>query len=75
MLPFSFAGPIALALTFSLVIAKPSSLDLIVRNTHPASDADTVQAVRRALSVVERDTVLKNSTTLDKTWNGAVLFS
>lgn len=75
MLLFSFAGALAWALAFPLVAAKPSPLDLTARNALPASDTGTVQAIRRALSLVERDTVLSNSTTLDKSWNGAVLFS
>lgn len=75
MFIFSFAGAFAWVLTFILAAAKPPPLDLAARNAHPALDGDTVQAFRRALSLVKRDTVLSNSTTINKSWNGAVLFS
>jgi hypothetical protein len=75
MFIFSFAGAFAWVLAFTLAAAKPSPLDLTIRNAHPALDGDTVQAFRRALPLVKRDTVLSNSTSLDKSWNGAVLFS
>jgi hypothetical protein len=63
----------------SLVAANPSPLEPMfrVRNAPGMSDLDTMRALRRALSeaaVLRRDTVLENSTTIGKSWNGAVLY-
>ncbi|KAI1207670.1 uncharacterized protein F4807DRAFT_173895 [Annulohypoxylon truncatum] len=65
----------ALALS-SVSAATPSpNLAVDVRNAPDSSTADTLLALRRSLAGIKRDTVLKNSTTLDKSWNGATLLS
>ncbi|KAI1453892.1 hypothetical protein F4805DRAFT_469739 [Annulohypoxylon moriforme] len=65
----------ALALS-SVSAATPSpNLAVDVRNTPGSSTSDTLLALRRSLAGIKRDTVLKNTTTLDKSWNGATLFS
>ncbi|KAI2470741.1 hypothetical protein F4781DRAFT_389679 [Annulohypoxylon bovei var. microspora] len=65
----------ALALS-SVSAATPSpNRALDVRNTPGSSTADTLLALRQSLAGIKRDTVLKNSTTLDKSWNGATLLS
>ena len=71
----------AMALAMGLQMAAGSpTVDLVVR-THdaPGSAApDTMRAFRRALSeasVYKRDTVLQNTTSLEKSWDGAVLLS
>ena len=46
-----------------------------VRNAPGMSTSETLTALRRALSLAERDTVFKNSTSMNKSWDGAVLFS
>jgi hypothetical protein len=74
MLLFSF-GVLACAPAFSLVGAQYSPKDLTIRNPYLASDADTLRAIRRALSLVERGTVLNNTITFDKSFNDDVLFS
>jgi hypothetical protein len=68
------------AMGLNLVAAHHPPQDLMVRtlNAPGKSRTDTIQAIRRALSAVrlhERDTVLKKSTSLDTSWDGAVLFS
>lgn len=74
MLLPSFVRALFWSLTFSFVTAN-SPVDLAVRSINPASEVKSLQAIKRALSLVERDTVFQNSTSLDKSWNGAVLFS
>ncbi|XXH01812.1 hypothetical protein Hte_008173 [Hypoxylon texense] len=78
-----FAKP-ALALGWAAalgtVTAAISSPDMAVnvRDIPGASPADTLHALRRSLLDIKsqrRDTVLKNSTTLDKNWDGATLLS
>ncbi|KAI0886956.1 uncharacterized protein GGS22DRAFT_187036 [Annulohypoxylon maeteangense] len=65
----------ALALS-SVSAATPSpNLAVDVRNAPGSSTADTLLALRRSLAGIKRDTVLKNTTTLDKSWNGAILLS
>ena len=71
---FYIYGALAWA-SFSLAAAKSSPLDLTARNTHRQSNGATVQAIGQALSLLKRDTIFQNSTTIDKSWNGAVLFS
>lgn len=56
----------------------PLNRNLQIRNAPGTSSSDTLLTLRRALSsaaTVKRDTVFKNSTSLDTSWNGAVLFS
>ncbi|OCL04413.1 hypothetical protein AOQ84DRAFT_416306 [Glonium stellatum] len=52
----------------------------MIRNHNAPStlNTDKLQVIRRALSTVriyERDRVVKSSTSLDKSWDGAILFS
>ncbi|KAI0836991.1 hypothetical protein F5Y06DRAFT_305047 [Hypoxylon sp. FL0890] len=67
-------------IAYSTVSAtNPSQgLAINVRDTPGSSYADTLRALRRSilnLKSQKRDTVLKNSTTLDKSWDGATLLS
>jgi hypothetical protein len=55
----------------------PLNSDLQVRNAPGISSPDTLLALGRTLSsaaILKRETVYKNSTTLDTSWNGATLF-
>ncbi|KAI1385464.1 uncharacterized protein F4822DRAFT_413106 [Hypoxylon trugodes] len=68
------------ATAISAISASTSSPNIAVdvRDTPGVSHADTLRALRRSLVNLQyqkRDTVLKNSTTLDKSWNGATLLS
>ena len=69
------------AMGLSSVAATTLPQDIVVRtrNAPGMSDIDTFRAIRRALSAAEvhkRDlTEFKNSTSLDTSWDGAVLFS
>ncbi|KAI1409236.1 hypothetical protein F5Y13DRAFT_203648 [Hypoxylon sp. FL1857] len=67
------------AIACSTVSAATSqNLAINVRDAPGASHADTLRALRRSivnLKSQKRDTVLKNSTTLDKSWDGATLLS
>lgn len=76
-----FVNP-TLALTWaaalSAVTATISSPSIQVREVPGASSADTLHALRRSLVEIgsqKRDTELKNSTTLNKSWDGATLLS
>lgn len=60
------------------LVSTSAALDHTVRtrNAPGASDIDTYRAIGRAISEVaaqKRDVELKNSTTLDKSWDGAIL--
>jgi len=74
MLLFSL-GILACAPAFSLVSAQQLSKGLAIHDFHPVSDTGTFQAIRRALSLIGRDTILKNSTTFAKSFDGDVMFS
>ncbi|KAL7619871.1 hypothetical protein AAE478_010417 [Parahypoxylon ruwenzoriense] len=68
------------AVAFGALATAVSSPDIVVdvRDVSSASSADTLHALRRSLLRIRsqrRDTVLKNSTTLDKNWDGATLLS
>ncbi|KAF3059733.1 hypothetical protein GL218_04615 [Daldinia childiae] len=68
------------AAAFSSVSASISPSDILVdvRDAPGSSSADTLRALRRSLEEIKlqgRDTVLKNSTALSKSWNGATLLS
>ncbi|KAI1088314.1 hypothetical protein F5B19DRAFT_486056 [Rostrohypoxylon terebratum] len=65
----------ALALGSVSAATPPPNLALDVRNAPGSSTEDTLLALRRSLAGIKRDTILKNSTTLDKSWNGATLLS
>ncbi|KAF2477230.1 uncharacterized protein BDR25DRAFT_371252 [Lindgomyces ingoldianus] len=58
-----------------IAAANPPPADAAIRTTLHSVDVDTVRAIGRVLSAVPRDTVLKNSTSLEKTWNDATLFT
>lgn len=72
---FRFLYTVLALWSLSWVAASSIPQDLVVRSYN--DDAETVEAVRRAVSsarqLVGRDTVVKNSTSLDKSWDGAVL--
>lgn len=72
----ALAGPIAIDLAAA---ALPLNGNLQVHHSPGASSTDTLRAFRRSFSAaaVKRDTptVFKNSTALDTSWNGTVLFS
>lgn len=67
----------AIGLNFVSAELAPLNSDLEIRNAPGTSSMHTLLALRRALSAsaLKRDTVFKNSTSLDKSWDGAVLFS
>jgi hypothetical protein len=64
-----------LACAYSLIGARHASKEAAIHGRSLASDAGVFRALRRALSLVKRDSVFKNSTVLDKGFNGDVLFS
>ncbi|OTB17830.1 hypothetical protein K445DRAFT_310021 [Daldinia sp. EC12] len=69
-----------LAAAFSSVSASIPQSDVLVsvRDAPGSSSADTIRALRRSLAEIRlrgKDTVLKNSTSLSKSWNGATLLS
>ncbi|KAI1469314.1 uncharacterized protein F4812DRAFT_325224 [Daldinia caldariorum] len=78
-----FVKPLRLlswAAAFSSVSASISSSDVRVdvRDAPGSSSVDTIRALRRSLIELKlrgKDTVLKNSTDLSKSWNGATLLS
>ncbi|KAI1103019.1 hypothetical protein F4804DRAFT_246485 [Jackrogersella minutella] len=67
------------AIAFSIVTATASpNLEVDMRDAPGASSEDTLRALRRSLIEIQsqkRDTALKNTTTLDKSWDGAILLS
>jgi hypothetical protein len=71
----------ALVWATGLVLASPNPAPLVgirTRNLPGTSDEDTLQAVWRRLAALthgKRDKVLRNSTSIDKSWNDATLFS
>ena len=81
MFVFYFMTALALATGFSNVAADlaPLNSNLQVRNAPGASSTDTLKLLHRSLSVAalkrDTDTVFKNSTSLDTSWDGTVLFS
>ncbi|OTB02076.1 hypothetical protein M426DRAFT_62913 [Hypoxylon sp. CI-4A] len=61
-----------------LAITPSPNVELGVRDAPGASSVDTLHALRRSLinlKAQSRDTELKNSTSLDKSWDGATLLS
>ncbi|KAF2279884.1 uncharacterized protein EI97DRAFT_390529 [Westerdykella ornata] len=76
MSPFSLIYSICLYLSFSILTSAAIAPAYRVRNAPGASTWDTYQAVRRAFSEVavqKREVELKNSTSLDRSWDDAVL--
>jgi hypothetical protein len=64
-------------LNFVAAGVTPANSNLHIRNGAGASSSDTLYALRRSLSseAIKRDTVFKNSTSIDTSWNGVTLFS
>jgi hypothetical protein len=78
MLFFSFVNAFVWGSAFSATIATSPFVDFSVQNTPRFLEREAVKAISQAFSgprVDKRNTVIKNSTTLDKSWNDAVLFS
>lgn len=74
---FLFALCWAICLSFVDAGVAPLNSNLQIRNAPATSSSETLWAIRRALSsaaAVKNDTTFKNSTSLDKNWDGAVLF-
>ncbi|KAF3904550.1 hypothetical protein ABW21_db0201965 [Orbilia brochopaga] len=68
------------AASLAAVVASPTNGDVAIRAWGPpgTSSQDVVRAVGRSLSAYshkKRDTVLQNSTSLSKSWDGATLLS
>ncbi|KAF3913401.1 hypothetical protein ABW20_dc0108588 [Dactylellina cionopaga] len=64
----------------AVAAARPADADVTVRSWSPPgiSSKDVVRSIRRSLSEYshqKRSTVLQNSTTLERSWDGAVLLS
>jgi hypothetical protein len=68
---------------FSLVAAAltPMNSNLQIRNARDTSSTETLRKFRRVLSAAvlkrdtDKDTFFRNSTSLDTSWDGSVLFS
>ncbi|RYP45817.1 hypothetical protein DL768_007870 [Monosporascus sp. mg162] len=80
MLPIGLVSTFGYALGIWAVVSSASTADLTMhkRNAAGFSSADTLQAVARALSDFKnqkRQTELQDSTSLEKSWDNAVLFS
>ncbi len=72
----------ALAWATGLAVASPSSpaplVGIRTRNVPGTSDEDTLHAVWRRLAALahpKRETKFRNSTSIDKSWENATLFS
>jgi hypothetical protein len=74
MLLFSF-GVLAWAQAFSLVRAEQFPKGLAVRDFHQTPGGGTLRAIRRALSLIGRDVIFKNSTSFHSSFDGDVIFS
>ena len=66
--------------TIGIIVAVAASSDITVRaRASPGlSSIDTLQAFQRAVAEISRrevSPVLRNSTSFEKSWNGATLFS
>lgn len=80
MLFKQLASILSLILSISFAAGSVVTLnnDLQLHSAPRAFPVDTSRSLPRAHSLtplLKRGTVFKNSTTLDKSWNGAVLFS
>jgi hypothetical protein len=74
---YRFTYALSWAIGLTIVLAGHASLDLIVERRN-ALLADPLLGVRRALiaaTVGKRDLLLSNSSSLDKSFDGAVLFA
>lgn len=76
---FITAFILAIGLSISYGGANPLNANILDSgNAIQASSSDSLQAVHRAIASAafsKRDRVFKNSTSLDRSWNGAVLFT
>lgn len=81
MLVNHFIPSLIRAIVISIVYASlaPSHANVLdTRHTLQASSPEARQALHRAIAAVglaKRDKVYKNSTSLDRSWNDAVLFT
>ncbi|KAI1503978.1 hypothetical protein F5X99DRAFT_406355 [Biscogniauxia marginata] len=80
MLLINLILTVSWTLAVSFVSATPPAAhDYIrLRNAPGTNEEDTLQAIRRSLLSIgaqRRDTILRNSTSLQKSWNDAKLFS
>jgi hypothetical protein len=64
-------------LSFVFADIAPLKTSFQIRNAAGTSSEDTLYALRRSLSsaAAKRDTVFKNSTSLNTSWDGVTLFS
>lgn len=80
MLPTQFTRCLVGATSIILVAAGAASSDVTIRTRDAPglSSADTLRAFQRAVIEISRREVkpiFKNSTSLEKSWDGATLFS
>lgn len=73
LLALSWAG----SLGFVAAGIAPLNSNFQLRNAAGTSSLDTLSALRRSLTsaVTKRNTVFKNSTSLNTSWDGVTLFS
>lgn len=79
MFEFYYLFALCWAICLSAVAAgvAPLNNNLQIRNAPATSSSETLWALRRALAsseVANSGTVIDKSTSLDKSWDGAVLF-
>ncbi|KAK3899384.1 hypothetical protein C8A05DRAFT_18171 [Staphylotrichum tortipilum] len=81
MVKLGAAAALAWATGLAFTLASPSPAPIVgvrTRNLPGMSDQDTMHAIWRRLASLahgRRSTAFKNSTSLDKSWSGATLFS
>ncbi len=82
MVKLGAAAALAWAMGLALTtLASPSTAPIVgvrTRNLPGMSDQDTMHAIWRRLAALangRRSTAFKNSTSLDKSWSGATLYS
>jgi hypothetical protein len=81
MVKLGAAAALAWAMGLALTVASPSPAPIVgvrTRNLPGMSDQDTMHAIWRRLAALahgRRSTSFKNSTSLDKSWSGATLYS
>ena len=64
-------------LSFGFADVAPLNTNFQIRNAAGTSSEDTLYALRRSLysAATKRDTVFKNSTSLNKSWDNVTLFN
>jgi hypothetical protein len=75
---FTASSTLTWTTVFNLLVAATPTADIAIGHAIHLPTSYTPQAPSGEISVLRkqvRDTVIRNSTTLDKSWNGAVLFS